>query len=335
MAHIAGLVDHIVNEGLHLCFCGELAPFADEGVKFCGGFFRLGRKLECWIDETVDEAALRVGDVKIDDLVPRLLADAALGNVDDAVQADGVVGVGHDVEIGEDVLDLAALEKFDAAVDLVWQMRLHEHLLDGAELGRGADEHGEIAVVVVGSRHDVADLPHDEVSFVAVVVGFVVDDLAAFWILGPEGFVFAGGIVGDDGVGEVEDGLGGAVVFLELDHGGVRIVLFEAEDVLHIGAAPLVDGLVVVADDTDVTVFRSEEMHQLVLDAVGVLVLIDEDVLEAVLVFLENVGMLAEELRRQAENIVEIDGVVLRQGVLVIADDLQRERWQHAGLGVA
>ena len=69
-----------------------------------------------------------------------------------AVQADGVVGVGHDVEIGEDVLDLAALEKFDAAVDFVRQMGLDEHLLDGAKLGRGADEHGEIAVMVVGFR---------------------------------------------------------------------------------------------------------------------------------------------------------------------------------------
>ena len=73
--------------------------------------------------------------------------------------------------------------------------------------------------MIVGFRHDVANLPHDEVGFVAVIVGFVVDDLAAFWILGPEGFVLARGIVGDDGVGEIEDGLGGAVVFLELDHG--------------------------------------------------------------------------------------------------------------------
>ena len=45
--------------------------------------------------------------------------------------------------------------------------------------------------------------------------------------------------------------------------------------------------------------------------------------------------MLAEKLHRQAENVVEIDGVVLRQGVLIIADDLQREIRQHAGLGVA
>jgi hypothetical protein len=51
--------------------------------------------------------------------------------------------------------------------------------------------------------------------------------------------------------------------------------------------------LILVADDADVAVVGGEEEDELVLDAVRVLVLVDEDVAEAALVVLEDVGVLA------------------------------------------
>src|SRR5262249_28728457 len=52
--------------------------------------------------------------------------------------------------------------------------------------------------------------------------------------------------------GGAEDVLGGAVVAFEPDDLGAREILLEAQDVVDLGAAPAVDGLVVVADAADI-----------------------------------------------------------------------------------
>ena len=66
--------------------------------------------------------------------------------------------------------------------------------------------------------------------------------------------------------------------------------------------------LVAVAHDADVAVLLGEGEDELVLDGVGVLVLVDEDVLEAAVVVLEEVGLGLEELDGLAEQVVEVHG---------------------------
>ena len=63
-------------------------------------------------------------------------------------------------------------------------------------------------------------------------------------------------------------------------------VLLELENVADIGAAPGVDALVLVAHGADVLVLAGQQLHQLVLRAVGVLVLVDEQIAIAALVAL-------------------------------------------------
>ena len=67
--------------------------------------------------------------------------------------------------------------------------------------------------------------------------------------------------------------------------------VLEVEQVADLRAAEAVDALVGVADDADVAVRRPERDDELVLGAVGVLVLVDEHVHEAVLVALEHIGV--------------------------------------------
>ena len=59
-------------------------------------------------------------------------------------------------------------------------------------------------------------------------------------------------IVGDEVRGGAENMGGRAVVALEPDDGGAGKILLEAQDVVHLGAAPAIDRLVVVADTADV-----------------------------------------------------------------------------------
>src|SRR3546814_6395366 len=73
-------------------------------------------------------------------------------------------------------------------------------------------------------------------------------------------------------------------------------------------SAKLVDRLIPVSHDADVAVGLGEEQDQLVLHRVGVLVLVDQHVLEAALVVLEQVGAALQELHGVAEQVVEVHG---------------------------
>ena len=80
--------------------------------------------------------------------------------------------------------------------------------------------------------------------------------------------------------------------------------------------------LVAVTDHADVAVAVGDELDQLVLGLVGVLVLVDEDVLEPLLVLLQHVGGLAQQLDGLGEQVVEVHGVGVAQAPLVLAVDL-------------
>ncbi len=90
----------------------------------------------------------------------------------------------------------------------------------------------------------------------------------------------AGRGLGHDGVGHGEDGRGGAVVLLEADHGGAGEPVGEGEDVPTAGGAEAVDGLGVVADDREPGTVGSQGGQDVGLEGVGVLVLVDEHVVE-------------------------------------------------------
>ncbi len=80
--------------------------------------------------------------------------------------------------------------------------------------------------------------------------------------------------------------------------------------------------LVGVTHDEDVAVAGAEQADELVLDAVGVLVLVDEHVPEAPLVVLEHVGVGVEQLDGVGEQVVEVHRPGGAQPRLVLAVDL-------------
>ena len=123
-------------------------------------------------------------------------------------------------------------------------------------------------------------------------------------------------VIGDDRVGGGEDVAHAAVVLLELNRVRLGEVVLELEDVAQIGAAPRVDGLVVVANYHDVLVPCGQKHRDLVLRVVGVLVLVHHDVTEAILVRGENLGVVLQQQIRINQQIVEVERVRRAQALL-------------------
>jgi sulfur carrier protein ThiS len=126
----------------------------------------------------------------------------------------------------------------------------------------------------------------------------------------------------DDPTGALEDGLGRPVVAFELDHPRVRVVVLEVENVADVGAAPGVDRLVRIAHHAEVAVLLRDLLDQLVLHAIRVLVLVDQDVLPAAPVVAEYLRKAFEELRGLHEQVVEVEGVGVDEQPLVRVVDL-------------
>ena len=84
--------------------------------------------------------------------------------------------------------------------------------------------------------------------------------------------------------------------------------MLEVEDVRDVGTAPGVDRLVLVAHHGEVAVLLGQESHELVLGAVRVLVLVDEEVGESPAPGLAYRGVALEQRDRPEEQVVEVEG---------------------------
>ena len=82
--------------------------------------------------------------------------------------------------------------------------------------------------------------------------------------------------------GQLQDGFGGAVVFLELDNLGTGELLGKTHDIVKISAAETVDGLGVIADHHDVVVGMGQKAHYIRLQLVGVLIFVHQNVAKTV-----------------------------------------------------
>ena len=245
--------------------------------------------------------------------IPRAGADGA---------AEGHVGGGVEgqPQVGQGVLDLAPLVEPDAADDDVRDPGPAQGVLQDPRLGVGAVEDGLRVPRDALPAHRERGLGH-EVRLLVLVPGPVDTRRLAGHVVRPERLLLALDVVGDDGGGEREDPLGRPVVLLEPHDPGARVVVLEVEDVGDVRPAPLVDRLIRIADHAHVAVLGGEQADHPVLGAVGVLVLVHEDVAPQAAVPGEHLGHLGEEPDRAQEQIVEVHGPRLVQPLLVARVD--------------
>jgi hypothetical protein len=236
----------------------------------------------------------------------RTRADAAGRKIDDAQEGGVVVRVAEQSQVGQRVLDFLALEEAQAAIDLVRHALGEQFVFEDARLGVGAVEDGAL-----GRRdaiaHQFADLVDDEARLVEVGIALEGADRLAGAGIGPQVLAQALAVVLDERVGGGQDIAVRTVVLLQADDVGAGILALEVAHVADFGAAEGVDALVVVADREDLRPAARQQLQPGVLQAVGILELVDQDVAEAFLVVGTQRFVALQQFMTAQEQFGEID----------------------------
>src|SRR5699024_3208120 len=109
-----------------------------------------------------------------------------------------------------------------------------------------------------------------------------------------------------------------AVVLLQRNLHRILVVAFKIQDIVDIGAPKRVDTLGVIADHAKVVIFFCQHIGDFILCVIGILVLINQDVFKAFLVFFKYLLMFGKKLNWFDEQIVKIHGIIMFQACHIL-----------------
>ena len=157
-------------------------------------------------------------------------------------------------------------------------------------------------------------MPHqlggDPLSLVLLVLGKQHFDRHPVIELGEERLVEHMRVIGDQYVGAFQNAPLGAVILLQLDELEARKVFVEQHQILRLGTAPGVDGLVIVPNHGKAGPLADYLLHQLVLAGVGVLILVDQQVADLVLPAGPHLLVVLQQQGRHHDEVIKIQRVV-------------------------
>ena len=265
-------------------------------------------------------------------LLDRARADAACRKVHHPQEAGVVVRVLDQAQIGQRMLDLGALEEAQPAVDAVGHAGIEQRRLQHARLRVAAVEDGDLGARGAGAVQLLGLLEHP-LRLGEVAGRLVHPHRLARARLGAQVLAQPAGVVLDQRIGRIQDVAEGAVVALELDPVAHPVFALEVGHVADPRAPEGVDALVVVADREDraggglaqrvaLARHRREHLQPGVLQPVGVLELVDQDVAEARAVVRAQVRVVAQQLEAAQHQLGEVDHALALALVLVGLVDL-------------
>ena len=260
-----------------------------------------------------------------EDAVEAGLAHPPGGRVDDPQESGLVPRVHAELQEGDDVAHLLAVEERHPAHHHVGDAVRPQLRLEGPELDLGPAEDGEVGGPRLVQPQELPDLLDRELGLRDLVLEAQEAHPLALSPRRLQGLLVAGGVLPDDGVGRVQDLAGGAVVGLQADDLGPLEIAGEAQDLADVGPPPAVDGLVVVAHHADVPVLAPDLLHDLVLGVVRVLVLVHQEVAVPLPVVRADVLVLAEEAHGLEQQVVEVEGARPGQELPVALPDRAHE----------
>jgi len=219
-----------------------------------------------------------------------------------------VVGVEHQAQVGDHILDFLALVKGKPTIYPVGQVTLAQGLLKNAGLCVGTVKYDKIVEGIVGAEVHFLDPVGNDETLLDVRISAQHLDALPHVVLGIDRFVYLSFILGNQAIGCVDNGLGGTVILLQLEQAAFRIIFFEFEDVVNIGTPERIDALGIIAHHTYPVVFLGQLLDDEVLGKVGVLVFIDQNKPEAVLIGSQHLRMIPEQDVGHQQDVIEIHG---------------------------
>ncbi len=215
------------------------------------------------------------------------MANAPLGCRDGTQKRRIVVVVGPKPKPGAQVADFGAVKKTLASRHLVRNARLAQGLLEWLGLVVGAVQHRKVAELLVllalggcAIGAQALDAGYGALGLVLLVVGIHHAHRLAFAQLAEQRLGKQLGIRANHVVGSTQDGAGGAVVLLQFDDLQRRKIHRQFFEVVQRGAAPAVDGLVVIPHRGEAgaicRIAAGQQLEHFVLRGVGVLVLVHQ-----------------------------------------------------------
>ena len=204
------------------------------------------------------------------------------------------------------MLDFLPFKKAQAAVNAVGNAGCQQRVFEYARLGVGAVEQGNLAQCRAVAVQGV-DFAGNPLRFFVVTHGLEDAQRLARAPVGPQVFAQPVAVVFDDGVGSVQNVAARAVVLFQPDEVGVGKFAFKIMHVAHIRAAKAVDGLVIIANAEKARLLARKQLQPAVLQDVGVLKFVDQNVRKAHLVVLAQRLVVGEQLKAAQQQFGKID----------------------------
>ncbi len=243
------------------------------------------------------------------------LADAARRHIQYAQQRNVIFRMHRQPHVGQRVFDFGAIVEAESSDQFVAQAAAAKDLFECArlEICPVLDGAGLCGVVVQNpfqfSRH--------EFRFGLGVARFKIAKIRARAFRRAQRLAQSFRIVRDHRASRIQNILRGAIVSLQLHDSRAGKVARKTQQNRDVRAAPAVDGLVFIADDTQVVFRPSQQPQQVVLHAVGVLILVDVDVLKTGLPLFAHCRHFSKQAHRAQQKIVKIERIALMQQLFV------------------
>ena len=228
------------------------------------------------------------------------------------------------------MLDFGALEKAQTAIHLVRHTGVEQRGFNHPALRVAAVQHGDFAARQIFALDQLAHLLDHAARLVQVAGVFDHAHRLARALAGAQVLAQAPAVVADQRIGGIEDVAVAAVVFFQLDLVLNVELAHEVGHVANARAAKGVDALVVIAHGKHAVVARfeapapgqwrqaviaaigtaglaGEHLDPGVLQLVGVLKLVDQDMAKAPLVMLAHRGVVAQQLVGAQHQLAKID----------------------------
>ena len=110
----------------------------------------------------------------------------------------------------------------------------------------------------------------------------------------------------DEAVGGIGDGLGRAVVALQLERFDARVKLVQPQYVINIGSTETIDTLGIIAYHTQAVMLAAQLMHDEMLREVSVLILVNKDIAEKLLIQLKYIRMISQHQVGVEQQVIKV-----------------------------